>query len=316
MIALRCAILVATASQLGFAQAQISSGNLSGIVTDPSGARVAQAKITARDTARGYEREARSDSNGEYHLSTLNPATYRLQVEASGFATTILDGVEVRVGDSVVLPIQLAVSALSTEVHVAAEVPGVEVQRTQQSSTVQTQQIQNLPINRRNYLDFALLTPGVVETTSMVDATDYRVVQAPQSGLSFGGSNGRGNAFSIDGTENYVNSGGVRPNVSQEAVAEFQVNRNSFSAEFGGAFGGAINIITRSGTNDLHGNLFGFLRHRSVQARNYFDPVNGGAAYTRTQAGATLGGPLRKDKTFFFAAFERLDRQNQLRADS
>lgn len=308
MIALRCLVVTTAASLFVFGQTQISSGNLSGIVTDPSGARLGQATVTVYDPARGSQRVAKSDSNGEYHLSTLPPATYRVRVEATGFATAILEGVEVRVGDTVVLPIQTEVSAVSTEVQVEAEVPGVEVQRTQQSSTIQTQQVQNLPINRRNYLDLALLTPGVVETTTLVDATDYRVVQAPQSGLSFGGSNGRGNAFSIDGVENYVNSGGVRPSVSQEAVAEFQINRNSFSAEFGGAFGGAINIITRTGTNDFHGNVFGFLRHRSVQARNYFDPVDGGSAYTRTQAGATLGGPLRKDKTFFFAAFERLDR--------
>jgi len=148
----------------------------------------------------------------------------------------------------------------------------------------------------------------VVETTSMVDGTDFRVVQAPQSGLSFGGSNGRGNSFTIDGTENYINSGGVRPSVSQEAVAEFQVNRNSFSAEVGNAFGGAIQIITRSGTNQVRGNVFGFLRHRALQARNYFDPVSGGSAYTRSQAGATVGAPLKKDKTFLFAAYERLDR--------
>ena len=153
-----------------------------------------------------------------------------------------------------------------------------------------------------------LPTPGVVETTSMVDGTDFRVVQAPQSGLSFGGSNGRGNSFTIDGTENYINSGGVRPSVSQEAVAEFQVNRNSFSAEVGNAFGGAIQIITRSGTNQVRGNVFGFLRHRALQARNYFDPVSGGSAYTRSQAGATAGAPLQKDKTFVFAAYERLDR--------
>ena len=98
------------------------------------------------------------------------------------------------------------------------------------------------------------------------------------------------------------------PLLSQEAVSEFQINRNSFSAEFGGAFGGAINIITRSGTNDIHGNVFGFLRHRSIQARNYFDPTEDGTPYTRTQAGATIGAPIRRDRTFLFAAFERLDR--------
>jgi len=219
-----------------------------------------------------------------------------------------VERVQITIGEAVVLPIQLTLGNVSTEVKVQADPPVIDVERTQQAFTIQSTQIRNLPINRRTYLDFALLTPGVVETTSMVDGTDYRVAQAPQSGLSFGGSNGRGNAFSIDGAENYVNSGGVRPSVSQEAVSEFQVNRNSFSSEFGNAFGGAVNIVTRSGSNDWRGNIFGFLRHRTIQARNYFDPAKDGSAYTRQQAGATLGGPLKKDKTFFFAAFERLDR--------
>ena len=98
----------------------------------------------------------------------------------------------------------------------------------------------------------------------------------------------------------------MRPSVSQEAVQEFQINRNAFTAEFGGAMGGAVNIITKSGTNDVHGNLFGFLRHRDIQARNFFDP--GKSAFTRGQYGATFGAPIARDRTFFFASFERLDR--------
>jgi hypothetical protein len=308
MCALRCVIIAFLLAAAAFGQAQIGSGNLSGTITDSSGALLPQAAVTVTDPERGIKRTAATDSSGEYRIAALPPGTYQVRAEAKGFAIQNIQGVEIRVGDSVVLPIQLSITEVTTEVNVLAETPVIDVERTQQSAAVQRQQIRNLPINRRNYLDFALLTPGVVETTSMVDGTDYRVVQAPQSGLSFGGSNGRGNAFSVDGAENYVNSGGVRPSVSQEAVSEFQVNRNSFSAEFGGASGGAVNIVTRSGTNELHGNVFGFLRHRSIQARNYFDPTEDGAGYTRTQAGVTLGGPLRRDKTFLFGAFERLDR--------
>lgn len=308
MQSLRCVLFSCISLCFAFGQAQISSGDLTGTVTDPSGATVANARVTASNPERGFTRSALSNHDGRFDLPLLPPGTYRVRVESTGFAVTNIQGVEVRVGDTVTLPVRLVLSDVSTEVSVQAEAQTVDVQRTQQSSTIQTQQIRNLPINRRNYLDFALLTPGVVETTSMVDGSDYRVVQAPQSGLSFGGSNGRGNAFSIDGVENYINSGGIRPSVSQEAVAEFQINRNSFSAEFGNATGGAINIITRSATNDIRGNLFGFLRHRSIQARNYFDPTEGGSAYTRSQAGATLGMPIRRDRTFLFSAFERLDR--------
>jgi hypothetical protein len=309
MLALRRASVIAAIFGCSlFGQAQVSSGDITGSVLDPTGAVLANAKITASDPERGTTRTTTSDNRGEYRIPLLPPGSYRVRAEAPGFAVTNIDGVEVRVGDVVVLPISMVLTQVSTEVNVLADAPVVESEKTQQSMTIQTQQIRNLPINRRNYLDFALLTPGVVETTSTVDGTDFRVVQAPQSGLSFGGSNGRGNAFSIDGVENYVNSGGVRPSVSQEAVTEFQINRNSFSAEFGNAFGGAINIITRTGTNEVHGNVFGFLRHRSIQARNYFDPVEDGSAYTRSQAGLTLGGPIKKDRTFLFGAFERLDR--------
>jgi hypothetical protein len=309
MFALRgAALLLAVCSVLAFGQAQVSSGDIHGTITDQSGAGIPGAKVTAVDPERGITRTTTSDSSGDYRIPLLPPGVYRVRVEAAGFSTTIVDRTEVRVGDTVVLPVRMTVGQVTTEVNVNAEIPAVEPERTQQSNTLQSHQIFNLPINRRNYLDFALLTPGVVETNDMVDGTDFRVVQAPQSGLSFGGSNGRGNAVMVDGVENYVNSGGVRPSVSQEAVGEFQVNRNSYSAEFGGAFGGAVNIVSRSGSNEFHGNVFGFLRHRSIQARNYFDPNEDRAAYTRYQAGATLGGPIVEDRTMFFVGFERLDR--------
>jgi hypothetical protein len=293
-------------SVCAFGQAQSSSGDIRGTVVDASGGVVVGAKVSVSDPARSIRRSTETGADGAYSLALLPPGTYRLRVEAPGFATHVTEGIEVRVGDSVLLRTEMAVGALATEVTIVAETPVVEPDRTQQSNTIESVRIANLPINRRNYLDFALLAPGVVETNDLVDGTDYRVVQTPQSGLSFGGSNGRGNAFTIDGISNYYNSGGVRPSISQEAVQEFQINRNSFSAEFGGAVGGAINIVSRSGANEFHGGLFGFLRQRNLQARNYFDPVK--SAFTRVQAGAVASGPVVRDRTFFFAALERLDR--------
>ena len=146
-----------------------------------------------------------------------------------------------------------------------------------------------------------------ISTQTLADDASFRPIQTPNSGLSFGGSNGRGNGFFIDGLENYGVSGGVRPTLSQEAAQEFQINRNSFSAEFGNASGGVVNIISKSGTNTWKGNAFGFLRHRNIQARNYFDP--GKSSFTRTQAGATAGGAIKKDKQFLFFAYEHLNRQ-------
>jgi hypothetical protein len=295
------------ASLMAFGQAQSAAGDVKGTVLDPTGAAISKAKLTITNAERGIARGGESDSQGEFEIPVLPPGVYRLRVEASGFTTKVLEGLTVRVGDIVSLSVQMTVSQMQTEIQVAADVPVVEAERVQQASTIELARIRDLPINRRNYLDFALLSPATADTTDMVDGTDYRAAQTPQSGISFGGGNGRGNAFSIDGVENYINSGGVRLSVSQEAVQEFQINRNTASTEFGWASGGTINVVTKSGTNDWRGSLFAFLRHKSIQARNYFDPQK--SAFTRSQAGVTLGGPVKKDRTFLFAAFERLGRQ-------
>jgi hypothetical protein len=303
--------LLVLAPSLLFAQATSTSGDIRGQILDPSGNPIVGAKVTALNEGKGSQRSSTTGEEGRFSITSLPPGQYKLRTEAPGFTTKTVDKIELRVGDVFSMLIQVSVSVVETEIVVTASAEGVEVERTQQAATVEQARINNLPINRRNYLDFALLTPGVVETTSLVDDSSFRPIQTPNSGLSFGGSNGRGNGFYIDGLETYANAGGgVRPSVSQEAAQEFQLNRNSFSAEFGNASGGIVNIITKSGANELHGNAFGFFRHRSIQARNYFDPaVNGKAAFTRLQAGATLGGAIKKDRTFFFGAYEALRRQ-------
>src|SRR5207248_2062377 len=178
----------------------------------------------------------------------------------------------------------------------------VETTNTTISSVVDQQRIENLPINERNYLSFAL-------TTSTVGRDNGRPIgPAPTTGLNFGGQRGRSNLVQVDGADNTDNSvNASRSTVSQEAVQEFQVVTNSFAPEFGRSAGGVVNVVTKSGTNDFRGNVFGFLRHRSFQARNAFAPI-ADPPFTRAQYGATLGGPLDKDRTFFFAAFEQRQR--------
>lgn len=303
----RAALLFCILSSTLFGQATSNAGDIKGSVVDPVGGVVTTGKAILTDDQRGFSRSTDLTAAGEFNLRLIPPGSYRLRVESPGFTTKVLEGVEVRVGDIVSLLVQLSVSSVQTEVTVTADLATVEVERTQQSNTIEQRSITNLPINRRNFLDFAVLAPGIVSTQNLADDTSFRPIQTPNSGLSFGGSNGRGNGFFIDGVENYSVSGGVRPTVSQEAAQEFQINRNSFSAEFGNASGGIINIITKSGTNQWKGNFFGFLRQREIQARNYFDP--GKSAFTRVQAGATAGGALVKDKLFLFVAYEHLNRQ-------
>ncbi len=210
------------------------------------------------------------------------------------------------VGQQANIPVQLSASGLQENVEVVAGAEVVDTDRTQQSSVVDVRQITNLPISRRNYLDYALLTPGVSDADNIADASDFRVAQTPNSGLSFGGNNGRGNLVAVDGGSTNTVSGGVETTINQEGVQEFQVLRNSYNAEFGGASGGIVNIVSKSGANDYHGSAFGLFRSERFDARNPFDfnPA-GKSSFGRQQYGGSIGGPIRRDKTFFFAAVER-----------
>ena len=193
-------------------------------------------------------------------------------------------------------------------------VPAIETERVHQSNTIDQRAISELPIDRRDYLSFSLLAPGVSDSKAHADSNSYRVKQTPDSGLSFYGSNGRGNTINVDGGESNDAGGGVRTTVGQEAVREFQINRSNYTAEYGGSRGGVVNIVTKGGTNDIHGSAFGFFRHQGLDARNPFNLVLDSAnnltrvkpQSQRQQFGATVGGPIAKDKTFFFLDYEQL----------
>ncbi|HEV2176574.1 MAG TPA: TonB-dependent receptor [Terriglobia bacterium] len=287
-------------------QASSSTAELRGQVTDPSGATVPGARVLLTDTAKGIERTAVTDVEGNYIFLEILPSAYELKVEASGFAP-ISTSFDLTVGQQAAVPIQLKLSPLSQTVRVVESAQVVDTERTDQSSVVRLQQITNLPINRRNYLDYALLTPGVTSSEVIVDASDPRVAQAPTSNLSFAGSNGRGNYIAVDGAETLTSNEAVATTLSQEAVQEFQVIRNSYNVEFGGAYGGVINIVSKSGSNAFHGSAFGLFRGKRFDAHNAFDFAPGGSPFSRQQYGGSLGGPVRKGKTFFFAAVERFN---------
>ena len=314
-----------------FAQGVGNSGVIRGTVTDPTGASIPKATILAEDPAKGIRRTAISDDGGAYELTGLPPATYQLTVKISGFQTVIQKDVEVSVGQTVVVDFPMKLTSGSELVEVNTEPPVVETERGHLADTVSEQYIKDLPIDRRDYLTFTLLMPGVSDSTRLAGDQDFRVKQTPQSGLSFYGSNGRGNSVTVDGGEANDDSGGVRLTLSQEAVQEFQINRSNYSAELGGASGAAINIVSKTGTNLVHGSIYGFFRNDALDAADPFaksqalqpgDQFNPAAAdlqgtniknsLSRQQFGGTLGLPIKKDKTFLFAAFEglRQDAQN------
>jgi hypothetical protein len=328
-----CVAGLLSAGSVASAQGVGASADLTGTVTDPSGAEVPNAKVTIIDTARGVERSVMTNEHGFYRLAGLPPASYKVSVEHAGFQTEIVPTLTLTVGQTIVFDFHLKLAGLSGHVEVTSEPPVVETERGSQADTLTQDYIAELPIDRRDYLTFTLLTPGVSNSTRLASDQDFRVKSTPQSGLSFYGSNGRGNSITVDGGEANDDAGGVRLTLGQDAVQEFQVNRSNYSAELGGASGATINIVSKSGTNELHGSLYSYFRNDGLDAADpfarkqalapgqIFDPTQpdsvGGPAknsLTRYQFGGTAGFPIQKDKSFLFVAFEGLlqDAQNSV----
>ena len=312
-------------SGMVFAQGVGASGDIRGSVTDPSGAVVNGATVTATDVDKGIKHTVVTDGDGQFRFVSLPPASYSVSVSKSGFQTEVAKSVVVNVGQTSSVNFPMKVSQVSEQVEVTAEAPVVETERGGQSNVVNEQAIRDLPMNRRDYLTFTLLEPAVADSTRLAADQDFRVKQTPQSGLSFYGSNGRGNSVTVDGGEANDDAGGVRLNVGSDAVQEFQINRSNYGADLGGASGATINIVTKTGTNNVHGSLFGFFRNDALDAANpfsisqalapgqVFDPTAPNAqgthvkdTLTRQQFGGSIGFPITRDKTFLFSSFEGL----------
>ncbi len=301
LVAVACTLALLLTPALVLAQGS-STGDVQVVVHDPKGGAVSNATVTARDAARGLDRTSKSGPQGEYSLILLPPGTYEITVDAPGFNHTVATGVVVTVGGSVEVPVVLGVASAKETVTVTAEAAVVETSRTSTTETIDQKRIDNLPINGRNYIDFTKTNSQVVRDNAP------SIGAAPTSGLNFGGQRARSNLVNVDGADAVDNStNGIRSTVSQEAVQEFQIITNGYAAEYGRAAGGVVNIITRSGSNDFHGSVYGFLRNRKIQAVNPFSNVKD-PAYTRVQAGVAFGGAIKKDRTFYYFAYENTRR--------
>jgi hypothetical protein len=308
-----------------FAQGVGASGDIKGTIRDTSGAIMQNVSVAVVDAGKGVRYTATTDSAGQYRITGLPPALYDVSVAMPGFESQIQKNVVLNLGEALVADFRMRVSAGKEVVEVTSEPPVVDTARSSQAGVVEERSIQQLPIDRRDYLTFSLLMPGVSNSTTIADNADFRVKQTPQSGLSVYGSNGRGNNITVDGGEANDDVGGVRLNVSQDAVQEFEINRSNYSAELGSASGASVNIVTKSGSNELHGGLYGFFRNEIMDARDPFafspalslDPsfanFNLAAAGTpvknslsRQQFGGTLSFPVIKDRTFVFVGYENL----------
>jgi hypothetical protein len=293
------------------AQARLTGADLQGAVTDSTAGVLPGATVTVVNVETGLVRTAVADAEGRYQVPALPPGTYRVSAALDGFTGSTREGLVLVLGQLAAVDFSLGVAG-SEVVNVTDVGPVVDARNTAVSTVVGSQQIESLPINGRNFISFSVITPGV--TTDRTPQTGA----AGTSGLSFGGQRARSNNIMVDGLDNNdLVVGAVRATFSQEAIREFQVLTNSYSAEFGKAAGGVVNIVTKSGTNEFHGNAFFYYRDESLNAKDHFEkvdvfgnPVNREKApFSQHQWGGTLGGPLRKDRTFFFLSFERMDAQ-------
>src|SRR5579863_7939563 len=299
------------------ARAQVNTVNVSGTVLDPQGLAVKSARLTLKNLATGAERTSTTDDNGRYEIIGVPPGNYSMTVEAAGFATLNNSLMTLTLGATAEYNPQLQLKSSAQTVSVEAAPELVDTAKTDVSTTINQRQINDLPINGRNYINFTLLNSQAArDDTPSIGA-------APTSGLNFGGQRARSNEVSVDGADAVDNSvNGVRATVSQEAVQEFQVITSNYMPEYGRAMGGVVNIVTKSGSNQVHGDIFGFLRDSAIQAQNpfsvvaNFDPSTESfnttpvkQSYTRLQGGATIGGPIQRDKTFYFFSYELTRRQ-------
>ena len=296
-----------------WAQTRITGGDIQGTVVDPGGSPAGGASVTATNLDTNLTRVTDTDAGGRYLFAALPPGRYRLTVTLLGFAEEKFEPLTLSLGHAVGKDFRLRLSVGAETVTVVGTPPSLDTRRTAVAFSVSQQQIDSLPTNGRNFVAFAALTPGVT-----TDRTTNRGIIAT-SGLSFTGQPARSNSLTVDGFDNNdVTTGGVRGQFSQEAVREFQVLTDSYSAEFGRASGGVVNLVTKSGTNEVHGDAFFYFRDKSLNAKDHFEesdvfgnPISQDKApFRQYQWGATLGGPIQKDKTFFFLSYEKTDQHN------
>ncbi len=298
----KCLCVLALACPI-WAQSEAGGATITGTVTDPSGALVAAAKVTLSSDQTGFTRTVETTTSGLYTFVRVPVGRYALTIDQAGFKQVKRTEIDLEIGAVMTLDIALSVGTTSETITVSGDLPVVETTRSQTSTNVNEKAVKEMPVNGRNFLDFTLLTPGVNRD--------------PRTGdLSFGGQRGTANSLLVDGmdTNNLffgqsagrAGSGRNPYSFSQDAVEEFQVNTNGYAAEIGRAGGGVINVVTKSGTNALHGNAFWFFRDRELNANTFINKSRGipRQPYHYNQFGGTLGGPIVKDKLFFFASYD------------
>ncbi|HSB10704.1 MAG TPA: carboxypeptidase regulatory-like domain-containing protein [Blastocatellia bacterium] len=291
-----------------FAQQAITSASLSGRVDDSNGAAIEGAVVKITDLDHNQSAITRTDSQGRYRFPHLAVGKYQLKVDCEGFVTFDRELV-LSVGQALDLPVTLSVAGVSARTEVTAQPPLVETVRTQVAEFVSPREIESLPLNGRNYLDLALLAPAVSRTNTGSVQRFAETSAVPGTGISVASQRNLNNSFVVDGVSANDDAADLAGTFySQEVIREFQVVTSGGIAEFGRASSGVVNIVTRSGSNDFRSRLYGFARNQRFDARNPLAPTKD--PLTQTQYGASVGGPLIRDRSFFFSNFEQTRRND------
>lgn len=301
-----CFLFVLVSAGVCVAQQSVTSATLSGRIEDARGASVNGASVTATHLETNQHFTTTSDHAGMFRFPYLRTGAYDLKIDAQGF-TQVTKKMTVSIGQALDLPVKLEVAGVSAQVNVGSDVPLIETVRTQITETIRPEEIHELPLNGRNYLDLALLIPGVSPTNTGSNQRFAETSAVPGQGISIAGQRNLYNSFILDGVSANDDAADLTGTYySEEVIDQFQVVTSGGIAQFGRASGGVVNILTRSGTNDWRGSLYGFFRNQRFDARNPLAPTKD--LLTQAQYGGTLAGPLRQERTFFFANFEQTRR--------
>src|SRR3984893_15228062 len=290
--------------------AQTVSGTILGVVQDQQGGAIGKADVTARSLDTGAIRKATSEDNGEYRITSVPAGSYEITITAPGFKTEVRSGIAVTVGADVGVNFAMTVGAVNEKVEVTAEAPQVDTSSSGMGGFVNSTTIRELPLNGRDWLQLALLQPGALANAGEYQADTSRTQRGNGLAISISGGRVTENVFRIDGlvVNDYANAGpgsSLHVNMGVDAIREFSVLTNNYSAEYGRGASGVVNAITKSGTNDFHGSAYYFHRNSAFDARNFFDKATI-APFRRHQYGGSIGGRIKKDKTFFFTNYEAL----------
>jgi hypothetical protein len=310
-IALSCVLWLALSTATF---AQVDTGTIAGSVRDSAGAGVVSATVTFVEISTNATAKTQTNAVGDYASPPLRPGNYKVTADASGFKTQTWNTVTLRVQDRLRVDFNMAVGSVSENVVVTAETPNIQTDTSSLGEVVSTTQINQLPLNGRDYIQLATLTTGVVRTSSGTNGNTGGSSTGGLNSFVANGTRGTLNNFLLDGIDNNSNdNGGVVLRTNVDAIQEFKLQTNSYSAEFGRSGGAVVNAITKSGTNSYHGNLFEFFRNSALDARDYFeDPTEKKASFKQNQFGGTFGGPVIKNKLFFFGDYQGTSIRNPL----